>query len=82
MRENTLLAKNVGHNKENELISQRNLEFAIYNTTFAGINGEKVYRKIKKPEDLYRLPSDKVEKPLSGEAANAALLASGLVKNK
>ena len=37
---------------------QRNLEFAIYTTTFAGMNGVQVYKKIKKPTDLYSLPSD------------------------
>ena len=61
---------------------QRNLEFAIYNTCYAGMSGAKVFKKYKSPEDLYRLPTDKLEKPLSGEAANAALLASGLVQNK
>ena len=81
MREHTLLAKNIQYKRENDLIQQRNLEFVIYNTTFAGINGEKVFKKIKKPEDLYMLTTDKTEKPLSGAAANAALRAAGLVKN-
>lgn len=36
----------------------RNLEFAAYNTTFAGMNGERPFKKIRKPKDLYKLPTD------------------------
>lgn len=36
----------------------RALEFATYNTTFAGMSGERPFKNIKKPTDLYRLPTD------------------------
>jgi hypothetical protein len=36
----------------------RNLEFASYATTFAGMSGERVFKKINKPTDLYKLPTD------------------------
>lgn len=41
--------------------------------TFAGMNGVKVNKKIKRPEDLFKLPTDTPVKPgktLSGNAAN------------
>jgi len=50
----------------------RNLEFAIYNTTFAGMSGEKPYKKIKKPSDLYKLPTDNVNfKPVKVDKERA-----------
>ena len=36
----------------------RAIEFAAYNTTFAGMSGERPFKKIKKATDLYRLPTD------------------------
>ena len=36
----------------------RNIEFAAYATTFAGMSGERPFKKIKKPADLYKLPTD------------------------
>ena len=42
-----------------KLEMQRNLEFTIYKTTFAGMNGSQPFKKIRKPKDLYSLPSDK-----------------------
>jgi len=39
----------------------RQLEFAIYNTTFAGMSGERPFKNIKKPKDLYRLPTDQTQ---------------------
>lgn len=36
----------------------RNIEFAVYNSTFAGMSGKKVFDKVRKPSDLYRLPID------------------------
>jgi hypothetical protein len=36
----------------------RNLEFASYNTAFAGMSGERPFKKVRKPTDLYRLPTD------------------------
>ncbi len=35
----------------------RNLEYANYATTF-GFNGKKVFKNIKKPQDLYTLQSE------------------------
>lgn len=39
----------------------RQIEFAIYNTTFAGMSGERPFKNIKKPKDLYRLPTDQTK---------------------
>lgn len=36
----------------------RAIEFSAYNTTFAGMSGERPFKKIKKATDLYRLPTD------------------------
>ena len=36
----------------------RAVEFSAYNTTFAGMSGERPFKKIKKATDLYRLPTD------------------------
>ena len=53
---------------ERDDIKSRDLEFAIYNTCFAGMNGDRPFKKIKKPSDLYRLPSDDIKtKEFNGE---------------
>lgn len=53
----------------------------MYDTSFRGMNGEKSFKNIKKPSDLYKIGSEiKYEKPLEGNEANKALLESGLVK--
>lgn len=39
----------------------RQVEFALYNTTFVGMSGERPFKNIKKTTDLYRLPIDQVE---------------------
>lgn len=49
------------------------LRFWIYDTTFAGMNGSKVYKNITPPKS-------KEEKVYSAEEANDMLLKSGLVK--
>ena len=54
-----MIQKNKENQYEKQLELQRNLEFAIYTTTFAGMSGVQVYKGIKKPSDLYKLPSDK-----------------------
>lgn len=59
----------------------RNIEFATYNSVYNFMTGKKTFKKIKKPSDIYKLPSDSSnEKPLSPDQANKALLESGLVK--
>ena len=46
-------------NQENSLWTKvRNIEYANYNTAFAGMNGTRPFKSIKKPTDLYKLPSD------------------------
>ena len=51
----------------------RNIEFAIYNTSINSMNGKKNFRKVKKPSDLYKLPSDPEEKVVTGKAAGKLL---------
>ena len=58
MAEIGVLWKTKEKSEEFQLRMFRNIEFAIYNTTFAGANGERPFKKIRKPEDLYKLPSD------------------------
>lgn len=50
----------------------RNIEFAIYNSAYAGMKGEKVFKSYKKPSDLYKLPgeTDTKQKAFEGDAAN------------
>ena len=51
----------------------RNIEFAIYNTTFAGMSGEQPFKKIRKPNDLYKLPTDNVNlKPVKVDKRRAS----------
>ena len=64
LRENALLAKKVSNDEEHLLMLTRNIEFANYNTCFAGMNGTKVYKNIKRPRDLYKLPSDTPHGPI------------------
>lgn len=52
-----LLAKAHRTKEEQFWLGVRNIEFANYNTAF-GFNGKKIFREIKKPKDLYELPSD------------------------
>ena len=55
--------------KQRELLEkmemQRNLEFYIHKTTFAGMSGVHPFKHVKKPKDLYPLSSDvKHHKPV------------------
>ena len=58
--ENYLFAKSHAKNEELLMILTRNIEFSNYNTAYAGMNGKRVFKKIKRPSDLYKLPSDSV----------------------
>ena len=69
MKENTLLAEYHTSKDEDNWIRSRNVEFAIYNTTFAGMSGARVFKKIKEPQDLYKLPSDKPKEVMEGKRA-------------
>ena len=78
-KENGLLSK-LKDNRDLETLSLfRDLRFDIYNTSFAGMNGERTHKRIKKPSDLFPLPGDKkrVEKnrvlPKSKEHALAKI---------
>ena len=77
------MAKKYESDGQTQLFLNRNIEFAIYNSAFAGMNGEKVFKKYKKPSDLYKLSIDNVknnkEVAMDADAANEAILASGLV---
>ncbi len=51
----------------------RQLEFTMYATTFAGMSGEQVYKKIKRPVDLYKLPTDSYNlKPIKVDRVQAS----------
>ena len=51
----------------------RSLEFTMYNTTFAGMSGKKVFDKVRKPMDLYTLPTDSLHtKPQKVDMVQAA----------
>ena len=59
MKDNHLLEE-FKYNYDLQIVSLvRDLRFDIYNTTFAGMNGEKVFKRIKKQSDLFELPQDK-----------------------
>ena len=36
----------------------RNIEFAQYNVQYNSMNGKKIFKNLKRPRDLYELPSD------------------------
>ena len=72
MKENTLLARYERDKDMQEWIRTRNIEFAVYSSTF-GPNGKKVFTRYKQPKDLYPLEADVKEKPLTGQAAITAL---------
>ena len=61
MDENNLLLEARSSELERESYYKRRIEFAIYNTCFAGMNGDQPFKKIKKPQDLYLLPSEQVK---------------------
>ena len=68
-------------------MTTRNIEFAIYNSTYAGMSGTRPFKKIKKPSDVYKLPSDsvvsskpvKIDKDRQRKAVEAA---KKVLKNK
>ena len=62
---------------------QRNLEYTIYKTTFAGMNGAQPFKNIKTPRDLYTLPSDKkIFKPVKIDRAQQAKAVNRVKQNK
>ena len=58
IKQNLIVA--LGHSDKitTELELHRDMIFTMYNTTFAGMDGRKVFKEIKKPQDLYKLPTD------------------------
>ena len=58
-KDNNLLEEFKYNNDLQTLSLVRDLRFDIYNTAFAGMNGVKVFKKIKKQSDLFPLPQDK-----------------------
>ena len=51
------MAQSYQHQTEESWMQTRNLEYASYTTTF-GMNGKKIFKGIKKPQDLYKLPTE------------------------
>ena len=47
------------NNKEHEWFLTRQLEFAIYRSSIGGMSGKPNFKTVKKPQDLYVLPSEK-----------------------
>ena len=58
---------------EENWMRNRNVEFAIYNASINAMNGKQNFRRLKKPADLYKLPSDPKEKAITGKAAEREL---------
>ena len=54
-----MIAAHSTNNHLKQLEIFRHLEFAIYTNAYAGMSGVKVNKNIKKPSDLYPLPSDR-----------------------
>ena len=52
------------HSMDMQMHISRNIEYAIYSSAYAGINGTKVFKNIKKPSDIYPLNLDKKRKPV------------------
>lgn len=64
---------------ETELKMHQGVEHAIYDVVF-GFNGKKIFKQDWLKKRFPLLYGTEQEKALSGDAANAALMASGLVK--
>ena len=67
----------IEHEKEKTkllLLKFRDLEYTLYATTFAGMKGEKVFKSIKKPTDLYLFPDEQPKKKLKGEIADQFMI--------
>ena len=77
------MAKYKQHKHDIRLELQRNLEFTLYNTTFAGMSGVKVFKSMKKPQDLYPLSSDnKNYKPIKIDKVEQAKAIEKVKQNK
>ena len=60
----------------------RQLEYTMYTTTFAGMSGEQVYKKLKKPLDLYKLPTDRYNlKPIKVDKVRASIDVENMKKH-
>ena len=56
-----MLGEAYENNKENLWLVGRQIEFANYCSSVNSMNGKQNFKKLKKPSDLYSLPSDKIE---------------------
>ena len=45
--------------REHEWFLTRQLEFAVYRSSIGGMSGKPNFKTVKKPQDLYVLPSEK-----------------------
>lgn len=75
LRNNHKRAQAWENQESEEWKKYRYLAFTIIDSTFAGMNGTKVNKKLKRPEDMFKLPTDVKEKKitLSGDEANEFL---------
>ena len=58
LRELYLIAKFYENDQNSRWQRTRNIEFAQYNVQYNAMNGKKIFKNLKKPRDLYELPSD------------------------
>lgn len=82
LRNNNHIAKAWSVNKDSQLEMHRYIAYSNF-ITAVSMNGKALFPKIKKPSDLFKIPSldDKVkEKALEGDAANEFM--KTLVKQK
>ena len=75
LRQNLLKQLRASNEVKREYEKLSYIEYWIYDTTFAGMSGEKVYKKLIHPSK-----NNKQEQTLSVEAGQQALLDAGLVK--
>ena len=64
LRDSGLLLSAFFHKQVLEWERTRNIEFSMYSTQFNPMNGKQVFKNIKQPQNLYKLPTDKKQEPI------------------
>lgn len=49
------------------------MAYAVYSSVINQMNGKQAFKKIRKPSDVFPLPTDAAERPMSDKEAEAFL---------
>ena len=64
LREIFLMCKSFNTKQYLDWERTRSIEFSTYNVQYGMMDGKKIFKNIRKPSDLYKLPTDKAKKPV------------------